>query len=271
MVSIKVPVVENRQYPYDSFILAVRAPEIAQSVLPGQFVMVAVADRGAAPVPLLKRALAVYSVHPEDGQPSIVTFLVKIVGEGTRRLNSVRTGEYLDLVGTLGNGFDLNRGKGKINLLVVGGTGIASVYLLAEKWYRWGEEVHLVYGGKSADHLIGLDDFKKLGIPVFVTTEDGSLGYQGLVTQGFQEYSSKFPTEHINLCTCGPNAMMEAVTVVARSQEIPCQISVESKMACGFGVCLGCAVKTLDSYRLACTHGPVFDGASFVWESDSAR
>ena len=271
MVSIKVPVVENRQYPHENFVLAVRAPEIARTVLPGQFVMVAIADRGTAPTPLLKRALAVYSVHPEDGRPSIVTFLVKIVGEGTRRLNSVRAGEYLDLVGPLGNGFDLNRGKGKINLLVVGGTGIASVYLLAEKWYRGGEEVHLVYGGRSADHLIGLDDFKRLGLPVFVTTEDGSLGHRGLVTQGFQEYSSKFPKEHINICTCGPNAMMEAVTTVAKTQGIPCQISVESKMACGFGVCLGCTVKTLNSYRLACTHGPVFDGASFVWESNSAR
>ena len=129
MVSIKASVVENRQYPHDSFILAARAPEIAQAVLPGQFVMVAIADRGTAPTPLLKRALAIYSVHAEDGCPSIVTFLVKIVGEGTRRLNSVRTGEYLDLVGPLGNGFDLNQGKGKINLLVVGGTGIASVYL----------------------------------------------------------------------------------------------------------------------------------------------
>lgn len=270
MVNIKVPVVENRQYPNDSLILAVRAPEIAQSVVPGQFVMVAAADRGTAPAPLLKRALAVYSVHTEDGHPSIVTFLVKIVGEGTQRLNSLRPGELIDLVGPLGNGFDLNRGKGRINFLVVGGTGVASVYLLAETWYRRGEEVHLVYGGRSANYLIGLNDFKKLGIPTFVTTEDGSLGHRGLVTEGFQEYLGQFPAEHSNICTCGPNAMMEAVTAVAESRGIPCQISVESKMACGFGVCLGCTVKTLDSYRLACTHGPVFDGDRFVWENGSA-
>lgn len=270
MVNIKVPVVENRQHSHDSFLLAVRAPEIAQSTLPGQFVMVAAADHGAVPAPLLKRALAVYSVHEEDGRPTVVTFLVKIVGEGTQRLRSVRPGEYLDLVGPLGNGFDLEWGKGKISLLVAGGTGIASVFLLAKGWARAGEEVHLVYGGRTADHLIGLEDFKRLEIPVFLTTEDGSLGYQGLVTQGLELYMERFPTKHLNICTCGPNAMMEAVTALAKERGIPCQISVESKMACGFGVCLGCTVKTTDSYRLACTHGPVFNGASFVWEGSSS-
>lgn len=258
--------IENRRYPNGSAIFRVRAPEIAESALPGQFVMAGVATKGGLPAPLLKRALAIFSVHPETRGPDTISFLVKVVGEGTQRLADLQPGDLTELIGPLGNGFDLALARGKINFLVVGGTGIASVLLLAEQLTREGEEVHLVYGGRTEADLIGIEDFLGLDIPVFATTEDGSRGFEGLVTDGFSSYLESFPKELANIYTCGPNLMMEAVTRIAAKYSIGCQISVEAKMACGFGVCLGCTVKTTEDYRLACTHGPVFNASHFVWE-----
>ena len=114
------------------------------------------------------------------------------------------------------------------------------------------------------------DDFEKLEIPVFVATDDGSQGFHGLVTDAFYEYLNDFPADKANIYTCGPNQMMQAITEFANSAGISCQISVESKMGCGFGVCLGCSVMTKSSNRLACTDGPVFDANEFVWEKNLA-
>jgi dihydroorotate dehydrogenase electron transfer subunit len=250
----------------DYSILHVEASPIANAASPGQFVMAAPHVGDSLPTPLLKRALAIYQVSsPADG-PAEMTLLLKVVGEGTRRLSLVRPGEELDLVGPLGVGFDLARAAGRINLIVAGGTGIASVYLLAERLVRSGEEVRLIYGGRTREDLVGLDDFHRLQVEVIPATEDGSLGHPGLVTGALGACLSELPARLVNLYACGPNRMMQVVTELALPLGIPCQVSVEMKMACGFGVCLGCTVKTRTGYRLACTHGPVFDAEGFVWE-----
>lgn len=258
-------VLEQRSWSIYS-ILTVEAPAIAETALPGQFVMAAPHSGSTVPAPLLKRALAVYGVIHRAGEPSAITLLLKVVGEGTKRLALVRRGETIDLVGPLGVGFDLQRAAGKLNLIVAGGTGIASVRLLAERLLHCGEEVRLLYGGRSRQDLVGLDDFSKLQMEVIPVTEDGSLGVRGLVTDGLRTALQRLPAGLVNVYTCGPNRMMQAVSEMALAAGIPCQISVEMKMACGFGVCLGCTVKTRESYRLACTHGPVFDAHGFVWE-----
>jgi dihydroorotate dehydrogenase electron transfer subunit len=264
---VEAPVVENCQFPNHNHIVVLRASEIAKEVLPGQFVMASCAGDEALPHPLLKRAMAVYTVKRYQGEESLIALLIKVVGDGTHRLANAKPGDSINLIGPLGNGFDLERAKGRINFLVVGGTGIASVYLLAKHLSHYGESVHLVYGGQNAEALVGLDDFRKLGIPIVTATEDASSGFPGLVTDGFLDYLDRFPISQANIYTCGPNLMMQAVTEMALKRGIPCQISVESKMACGFGVCLGCTVKTTGSYRLACTDGPVFDASEFVWEN----
>jgi dihydroorotate dehydrogenase electron transfer subunit len=264
---IDAPVLEIRHFPNGNCVISVENSGLAEVTLPGQFVMASVATDESIPHPLLKRALAVYKItRGFDNRPA-VWFLIKVVGEGTRRLASLKSGDRLELIGPLGNGFDLKRARSRINFLVVGGTGIASVHLLAQHLCKYGEEVHLVYGGRTAFDLVGLDDFEKLGIPIFVATEDGSKGFQGLVTEGFSEYLAGFPLDRSNIYTCGPNPMMQRVTEFAQSAGVPCQISVESKMGCGFGVCLGCSVIAGGSYRLACKDGPVFDATDFVWET----
>jgi dihydroorotate dehydrogenase electron transfer subunit len=259
-------VLQVDRFPNDNCIIAVQDMILAQITLPGQFVMIAAKAEETVPHPLLKRALAVYRLDRSSAGRSAAFFLIKVVGDGTRRLASLTPGDQVDLIGPLGNGFDLERARSKINFLVVGGSGIASVHLLAEHLSRYGEEVHLVYGGQTADDLVGLDDFERLEIPIILATNDGSRGFHGLVTDAFFNYLNSFPSDKANIYTCGPNPMMQIVTEFANSAAIPCQLSVESKMGCGFGVCLGCSVKTTETNRLACTDGPVFDATEFVWE-----
>ena len=258
---IEAPVTENLRFPNNNYILSVKAPEIADRVLPGQFVMASEGESDSLPYNLLKRALAVYSLEYDKKKQSIITLLLKVVGVGTQRLSTLQPGETISLIGPLGKGFDLSRAREKVSLLVAGGVGIASLYLLAERLKKEGQDVHLIYGAKSAEDLVGLEDFKQLNLPVFITTEDGDLGVKGFVTDGLKTYLERFPPGQMVLYTCGPNPMMQAVSAVADKLNIPCQISVEAKMACGFGVCLGCSIKTKHSYKLACREGPVFESS----------
>jgi dihydroorotate dehydrogenase electron transfer subunit len=263
---IEAPVLDIDVHPNDNFIIAIEDSELAHTTRPGQFVMVGPQVAETIPYPLLKRALAVYRTGQGPEGVGAAFFLIKVVGEGTRQLASLNRGDLVDLIGPLGNGFDLERAKGRVNFLVVGGTGIASVYLLAEYLRQYGEEIHLIYGGQTADDLVGLDDFERLEIPIVVATDDGSQGFHGLVTDAFFKHLKSFPLDRSNIYTCGPNPMMQTVTEFAKAEGIPCQLSVESKMGCGFGVCLGCSVMTTAANRLACTDGPVFDATEFIWE-----
>ncbi len=263
---LKAQVIENLRLPRRNYLLAVRAPEIAQATLPGQFVMAAKLEEHPLPYPLLKRALAVYSIRKEKGRKGVITLLLKVVGQGTRRLASLLPNDSLSLIGPLGNGFDLTLATGTAHVLIAGGIGIASMYLLAEQLTKRREQVRLIYGGRTAEDLVGLEDFQRLGIPVFVTTDDGSRGFKGLITQGLEEQLQHFSKDRMSFFCCGSNTMMQAVSAFATRYTIPCQVSVEARMACGFGVCLGCSVKTINSYRLACRDGPVFNSSEFLWE-----
>lgn len=265
---LEAAVVGNEPLPRDNFMLSVHAPEVAQSSLPGQFVMAAPLADQSLPWPLLKRALAVYSTGEVEGRRAVVRFLVKKLGDGTRALASLRPGDAVSMIGPLGRGFDLQASAGKTHFLLAGGIGIASVYLLAEELSKAGQQVHLIYGGRSSADLVCIEDFRRLGIAVVPVTEDGSAGVRGLITDGLRDYWKPFSARRLAFYACGPNPMMKAVSELAAERGVPCQISVETRMGCGFGVCLGCTVKTVDSYKLACRHGPVFDARQFIWESD---
>ncbi|GAB4243555.1 MAG: dihydroorotate dehydrogenase electron transfer subunit [Acidobacteriota bacterium] len=261
-------VLENRTFA-GAAVLTVEAPEIARQVRPGQFVMAACARDSEIPFPLLKRALAVFTLPDRDAERRLITLLIKIVGDGTRRLAAAAPGTRLDLVGPLGNGFTLEGTERTRNWIVAGGSGLASVYLLAEELQRRGASVEVMAGGRTAGDLEFLEPFERLGVPLWITTEDGSRGRRGLVTAVLDERLGQVASERssLRLFTCGPMAMMQEVTRRAQERAIPCQLSVEVKMACGFGVCLGCSVKTRQGYRLACTDGPVFSATEFCWES----
>jgi dihydroorotate dehydrogenase electron transfer subunit len=216
---------------------------------PGQFAMLSLDPDGAHRDPLLPRPMAVYRAEGER-----VEFRFKIVGRGTRLLAALHGGDGLGVVGPLGNGF---AEPGARPILVGGGTGTASLYELAA---GAGARARVLLGGRTRDDVLGLADFEKLPAALEVATDDGSLGHRGPVTDLLRPGASD------EVYACGPTAMMRRAYELARAAGARCLVSLESPMACGFGVCLGCAVPTRGPYRYVCTHGPVFEADDLDWE-----
>ena len=218
---------------------------------PGQFIMLDIPGETT----FLRRPFSVARLV--DG---VVEICYKMVGEGTSAMTRLPVGSKLLALGPLGNGFAIPATTtlaGRCNtlrhLLVAGGYGIAPLLGLAERLR--GQDIHLFYGAKTAEDLLYLDEFKKLCVELHLTTEDGSKGEDGLVT----DVLKKFLRQRTNaLYACGPKAMLDSVRTIAPSHQI--QLSLESYMACGSGVCLGCVVQDKQGeYVRVCREGPVFD------------
>ena len=233
--------------------------------VPGQFVMLSPGALGAAERsdPLLPRPMAVYRQEPHDGGAR-VEILFKIHGRGTALLADARAGEKVRLVGPLGRGFALPD-AGETPLLVAGGTGIASVYELAAALVSAGVPPVVLLGARKAADLMGEADFAALGGSLHVATEDGSRGERGLVTALLERELAA--ARRARVYACGPTAMMKAVAGLCAAADVPCVASLENPMACGFGVCLGCAAPLVGGgFALVCRDGPVFDAARVDWE-----
>ncbi len=215
---------------------------------PGQFAMLGLDPERSHRDPLLPRPMAIYRVV--DGK---LEFRFKVVGRGTRLLSRLPRGAELSVLGPLGNGFAKpNPG----DWLVGGGTGIASLYELARDS---GPGVRVRLGGRSRADILGLPDFEKLGCDLAVATDDGSHGQRGFVTELVT------PKAGETVLACGPDGMMRRAHELARAAGAKCLVSLENNMACGYGVCLGCAVRTDAGFRYVCTHGPVFPSESLGW------
>ncbi len=217
---------------------------------PGQFAMLTLDTRALRHDPLLPRPMAVYR-----GEGERLEFRFKVVGRGTELLATLPEGTSLGVVGPLGNGFREPEGRA---ILVGGGTGIASLYELAA---THAAAARVLLGGKTRDEILGLEDFRLLPVDLAITTEDGSLGEQGRVTDLLK------PSPGDEVYACGPKEMMRRAYQLARAGSARCWVSLETHMACGFGVCLGCAVKLTSGFSYVCTHGPVFDAEDIVWEA----
>ncbi|MDJ0868518.1 MAG: dihydroorotate dehydrogenase electron transfer subunit [Myxococcota bacterium] len=227
---------------------------------PGQFLMLSPGARGSAPRfdPLLPRPMAVFRVAGEA-----VEVLYKVSGRGTALLAEARAGDRVRTVGPLGQPFALPE-PGARALLVGGGTGIASLYDLAVRARERGP-VAVLLGARSAGGLMARADFAALDVELRVATEDGSAGTQGLVT-ALLEAALDEPGPAASVYACGPTPMMRRSAEIAAAAGRPCQVSLENRMACGFGVCLGCAVpRADDGFALVCRDGPVFDATAVAW------
>jgi dihydroorotate dehydrogenase electron transfer subunit len=202
---------------------------------------------------------------------SDVEILYKLVGRGTALLAEASPGQRVAIVGPLGKAFPPPR-SGERVVIVAGGTGIASVYELAAR-LAGSHPVEILFGARTASDLMAVEDFEALEVPLRVATEDGSAGVRGVVTD-LLESALEVPTEGVDLpgsgCrvyVCGPTAMMRRCAEIASRREVPCIAALESTMACGFGVCLGCATPLRKGgYALVCRDGPAFDAASIDWE-----
>ncbi|MFI5216562.1 MAG: dihydroorotate dehydrogenase electron transfer subunit [Candidatus Limnocylindria bacterium] len=230
---------------------------------PGQFVMLSPGARTSVERsdPLLPRPMAVFRERPHpDGAE--VEILYKRVGRGTRLLAETLPGQALRMVGPLGRAFPAPA-AGERALLVAGGTGIASVYQLAAG-IPGRERVEVLLGARTGADLMGEADFAALGVALRVATEDGSRGERGLVT-ALLEGSLAGPGV-ARVYTCGPKPMMERVAQLAAAAGCACVVSLENHMACGFGVCLGCAAPlSAGGYALVCRDGPAFDASAIAW------
>jgi dihydroorotate dehydrogenase electron transfer subunit len=194
-----------------------------------------------------------------------IEVLYRVVGRGTTLRSEMVAGQSVSIVGPLGRGFSLGKESGEA-LLVGGGTGIASLYELAAALVRGGRGVTVLLGARSELDLIGREDFEGLDVELVCTTEDGSLGETGLVTAPLRERLASAP-EGSCVYACGPTPMMRAAADLAENLGVRCYVSLENPMACGFGVCLGCAAPRREGgFALVCRQGPVFDASEIAWE-----
>ena len=259
MVEQTVQIISNERDTDLYFRLVVRAPQIAPLVQPGQFAHVRILPLKDA---LLRRPFSIFQASGDT-----LSILYKAIGQGTEVLSRMRPGEELNLIGPLGHGFTVPQHAGEMPLLIAGGYGMAALYLLAERSPQKG--ITFVGGRRSSDILCE-EEFRALGWDVRVTTEDGSYGEKGLVTQALLAELGR-PTPGRKLFACGPTPMLKAIGKIAAEFDLPAELSLDEHMGCGMGVCLTCVVpiKTGDGweYQRSCTEGPVFDSRQIAWEA----
>ncbi|MDD5731035.1 MAG: dihydroorotate dehydrogenase electron transfer subunit [Candidatus Omnitrophica bacterium] len=253
MLKTKAKIVKNTRVAKNYHKILLSAAQIAKAAKPGQFLSIKVSDNYG---PLLRRP---FSVHRAAG--SNIEVLYEVVGEGSRILSGRKPGEYLDIIGPLGNGFSIARAGRPI--LVAGGMGVAPLVFLAEK--LTGSGALVLIGAKTKGHIPCEKEFINAGCEVKIATDDGSRGFKGYVTDLLKKTLSAADYRRSTIYACGPGPMLKGVSRVSEERNIPAQVSLEAHMACGIGACLGCVVWTKDGYKRVCKEGPVFEANQIIW------
>lgn len=257
-----VSVLENRQVSPSYRRIRVRVPGSNHAVSPGQFAHIGVTDGN---FPLLRRP---FSYHDVEGNE--VEFLYKVVGTGTKRMAQKQEGDQLKLLGPLGQPFT-PPSNDVVPVLIGGGVGIPPIHLFSQKLTKqnWKEqEIKVFIGAQKEEDLLELQRFQGIGCDLYVSTDDGSKGFEGVVTDHFRnEYRhgdlQEIPS--LEIFGCGPEGMLEAIRTLALELDLPAEICIERQMGCALGVCRACVVKVkdpeTDRERVAttCREGPVFD------------
>lgn len=256
MKHILATVLSNSEILPDIHLLWAQAPETASESRPGQFVMV---RTGEDHDPLLRRPLAIHRVSPL-ASPTQFALLFSVIGRGTKWLAQRKEGDEIDLLGPLGHGF---RVQSRHLLLVAGGIGIAPLVALAENELAKGAHVTLILGAPTQDQLYPAH-LLPLEIDLLVATEDGSAGQKGMATDLLANFTGKAD----QVFACGPVAMYEVMSSQASIKGKSVQVSMEARMGCGFGVCLGCAIETRQGMKLVCQDGPVFELEDIIWRGE---
>jgi dihydroorotate dehydrogenase electron transfer subunit len=242
------------------------APEIAEQSKPGQFVEIAVpGDRSF----LLRRPFSIHQASRRGGWAGTLEFVFDITGPGTEWIATLRAHDLVDVLGPLGKPFAIPKSLSHC-LLVGGGYGSAPLYFLAEELRAKGKRVDMIIGARDQNRVFKPIEGKRLAVAIEITTEDGSLGKTGRVTDVLPAMIERCGTQVVY--ACGPNPMLRAVAEHCRDNGIPCQVAVEELMGCGFGVCWTCVVpivrqdgRGFDNLR-SCREGPVFNGARVLWD-----
>ncbi len=248
-------VTESTKLNANYVLLKMTSPSALPDMLPGQFAELLVSD---SPKTFLRRPISVNFLDKERNE---VWFLIQIVGDGTRHLAEIPVGNIINVVLPLGNSFTMPQNASDELLLVGGGVGTAPMLFLGEELAKNGYKPTFLLGARSKEDLLQLDLFAKYG-KVYTTTEDGSSGEKGYVTQ----HSILNKVNYQQIYTCGPKPMMMAIAKYAKERNIDCEVSLENTMACGIGACLCCVEKTNEGHICVCTEGPVFNINRLLWQ-----
>lgn len=240
MKVIKSVIIENKIIANRIYKLSV---EFAGDIKPGQFFMIKTLDNSF----LLPRPISVNDVNENE-----VSFLYRTEGTGTKKISTMKHGEELQIFGPLGNGFDLSELHGRV-AVVGGGIGIAPLLYLTKKL---GSQADVYLGFKDCGYIV--DEFKNYTDNMLIISEDGSVGEKGFVTD-YIDYR-KYDT----VVACGPEIMMNKIMISCKEKKVKCYVSLERRMACGMGVCLGCTVMTKTGNKRACKDGPVFSADQLI-------
>jgi dihydroorotate dehydrogenase electron transfer subunit len=278
-----VAVIRNQPLTGGHFLLDLHAPRQAQATRPGQFAMVRLLEHSDV---LLRRPMSIFDIKPralEGGEHAngalaeIIQLLYKVVGRGTRLMGMLKPGDQVELLAPLGHGFfeeeylPVAQAADEV-LHVAGGIGIAALLLPARQIAKAGVRQRLFFGGRTNNDLVGTEDFESYVEEMTLATENGSKGRQGFVTSPLEEYLAGHAKGKFLLMACGPWAMLRATVDLAERYGHPCLVSMENRMGCGLGVCLGCSIRVEGSghaaYERVCTEGPVFRAERVIWDRE---
>lgn len=262
-------VFRNEEIQQDHFLMKIKLPGEFENPLPGQFVMVRIAGLTD---PFLSRPVSVYSFARSKSH-CMMDLLYRVVGKGTQIMAGLINGSQVEISGPLGGSYTIDPARKKI-VLIAGGIGVAPLSLLAQYLCktvcRDADGMTFYLGAQTSDAIVGLEPLRKYCYNIVVCTDDGSQGVKGLVTKAFQKDMKKYPPADTAIYACGPKPMLRALSAIL-PEDAFCQVSLEERMACGVGTCVGCVVAIKDeqgekAYRRVCADGPVFELKDVIWE-----
>jgi len=271
ILNIKVKILSRKEVVPNIYLMRLKAPEIAQDALPGQFIHIKCSKDN---YPLLRRPFSIHRIDKEKGE---IFILFQVVGEGTKLLAQRVVGDDLDIMGPIGNGFNIYPESKKI-MIVGGGIGVAPLLALCEESIWQGKEVRVLIGALKKELVIGEESVRNLGAKVDVATDDGSYKHKGLVTD-LLEGSIREGWLADQIFACGPKSMLKKIVEISLDIHIDCQVSLEERMGCGIGACLGCVCKIKAKeknnnqnqikyiYKRVCVDGPIFEGSEVIWDA----
>jgi len=266
----------HKKYGEKYHSLTVVSPEIGELARPGQFINIRLPEDSSH---ILRRPFSVYRMHKRGGWASTIEIVFDIRGAGTAHLATLRSHSIVDIIGPSGRGFIMPKRRAHC-LLVGGGIGAAPLFFLADELRNEGHRVDFILGARSSGLLLNPIDVRRLASVYKITTEDGSSGERGRVTDALGDTMERCETEVVY--ACGPHPMLAAVAALCAERNVPVQVAVEELMACGYGVCWSCvmpirrapkkneAPEDAVTYSRTCVEGPVFNGATIVWNGSTA-
>ncbi|MDD3086999.1 MAG: dihydroorotate dehydrogenase electron transfer subunit [Candidatus Omnitrophica bacterium] len=257
MLQIKAKITSNKKFKGSCWHCIVNAPSLCRASKPGQFLNVRISE---GLKPFLRRPFSIHNIF--GGKLEI---LYNVVGEGTRAFSGKKSGDYLDLIGPLGKGFDYVGARGKRVILIAGGIGVAPLLFLSKEIKS--RDKLILIGARTRDQVLCEKEFRNSGSDVKISTDDGSRGFSGRVTDLLKNIiaTEKAAKGAMQLYACGPGPMLKEVCNIAIANNLQAQVSLEEHMGCGIGACLGCVVKTKNGLKRVCKEGPVFYAKELIW------